>query len=375
MKDKFICLFLACLLSSPSWSDTDQRKRLQQVQKDIGALQKQLARTSSARDKLALELQDSELALVRVQEEIDRLEIALASQGKELLQLEARAAELEKLQRQQSAVIQQEVVAAYRLGTEEPVKMLLNQQNPDLVARQLRYYQYFLDARANKLNQYRSTMATLNEVKAAVADKRSQLLDNRNQLEAQQQELREGQHRRRQLLAAMEQQLGSEKERLDALQQQRRELEEVIAALERAIRELNAPANTPFARSKGKMVRPADGKVVKAFGARRAANLNWLGWLVSTRAGAPVRTIHHGRVVFSDYLRGQGLLIIIDHGDGYLSLYAHNQNLLRETGDWVQAGDTIANAGNSGGLEESALYFEIRHNGKPLDPSVWLARK
>lgn len=107
----------------------------------------------------------------------------------------------------------------------------------------------------------------------------------------------------------------------------------------------------------------------------RAQNLPWTGWLIAADEGTAVNAVHPGRVVFSDYLRGHGLVLIIDHGDDYLSLYAHNQVLLKEPGDWVKQGERIALVGKSGGLEDSALYFEIRHNGRPQDPRNWLARR
>jgi septal ring factor EnvC (AmiA/AmiB activator) len=112
--------------------------------------------------------------------------------------------------------------------------------------------------------------------------------------------------------------------------------------------------------------------VTQSYGSFRAQSLKWTGWLISASEGSPVTAVHTGRVAFSDYLRGHGLMLIVDHGDGYLSLYAHNRELLKQVGDWVQAGDRIALAGNSGGLTDSALYFEIRHNGRPQDPKAWL---
>jgi len=117
------------------------------------------------------------------------------------------------------------------------------------------------------------------------------------------------------------------------------------------------------------------GKLTASYGSKRSEYLRWQGWLVSAKEGANIQSVHHGRVVFSDYLRGFGLLVIIDHGDGYMTLYAHNNELLRETGDWVQSGEIVARAGNTGGLIHTALYFEVRENGKPVNPRIWLSKR
>jgi len=150
----------------------------------------------------------------------------------------------------------------------------------------------------------------------------------------------------------------------------------VLQALKQAIADIDMPApSQPFAKQRGKMRWPIKGKLSHRFGSQRNAEMKWDGWLLNANEGVAVKAIHHGRVVFSDYLRGYGMLIIIDHGDSYMSLYAHNQVLLKETGDWVTADESVAKVGNSGGRIEHALYFEIRHNGKPTNPKHWLASR
>jgi septal ring factor EnvC (AmiA/AmiB activator) len=129
-----------------------------------------------------------------------------------------------------------------------------------------------------------------------------------------------------------------------------------------------------FTQRKGKMLWPTQGKLLHQFGDNRQGSVTWDGLRIQADSGTPVRAIHGGRVMYADTLRGQGLLIVLDHGDGYMSLYAHNDALLREAGEWVQPGDIIARAGNSGGEKESALYFEIRKNGNPINPLPWLKK-
>lgn len=134
-------------------------------------------------------------------------------------------------------------------------------------------------------------------------------------------------------------------------------------------------SNRPFKELKGKLPWPTQGKIIKQFGSARATNkVRWQGLMIASDEGAPVHAVHHGRVVFADYLRGHGLLLIIDHGDSFLSLYAHNQMLYKEIGDWVSAGEEIATVGQSGGQDQAGLYFELRHQGKPTNPNSWLKK-
>ena len=150
-------------------------------------------------------------------------------------------------------------------------------------------------------------------------------------------------------------------------------MESLLQAIEEAVVNLQVPENyQAFKSAKGKMPWPVSGKPSNRFGkSRNEGKMRWQGITIPAKEGTTVKAIHHGRVVYSDWLRGSGLLLIIDHGDGYMSLYAHNQSLLREVGEWVSAGTPISTVGDSGGLDRAALYFEIRHQGKPTNPASW----
>jgi len=156
----------------------------------------------------------------------------------------------------------------------------------------------------------------------------------------------------------------------------RSQLERLLDAVEQSIANLEIPSDyRPFHKLKGKLHWPTKGKISKRFGSSRSgSNLRWQGVTLTAKEGSEVNAIHHGRVVFADWFRGSGLLIIIDHGDGYMSLYGHNQSLLIEPGDWVTVGEQIATVGNSGGKKHAGLYFEIRHKGQPTDPRHWCKR-
>lgn len=372
-----LTLALACaqVLGDDKARQQQEEARLRALEQDIKALRDNLDRRGGERNDLAAELKQHELAVSAINQKIAALDASIARLNDELVALDHRKAALVEQRRAQQALIAREVEAAFRLGRAEPLKLLLNQEQPDHLTRTLRYYQYFVAARSAKIDGYKATLRELAEVESAIATRQDALATDRGQLDIEKADLAARSEERRRVLAALDRELGSEQARLAEMDIQRKELEAILARLQEAIQDLAAPSSDPFPQRRGKLPWPAAGKVLKGYGALRAQNLPWKGWLIAADEGAAVSAVHNGRVVFSDYLRGHGLVLIIDHGNNYLSLYAHNQVLLKELGEWVAAGEKIAQVGKSGGLEDSALYFEIRHNGQPQDPRNWLARR
>lgn len=364
------------LLSTASAGEKEDRAKLEKIGKDISKLEQSIKGQSRQQDKLANELKKIELASAALSNKISSIEKQRVALNKELIQLEKQYAELESLKRSQEQLISQQIAASYRLGSEEPIKLLLNQEDPEKLSRTLRYYDYFLAARAEKLATYRQTRQQLEATKTDIASRELALKESGRQLAIEQQTLKESRQQREQLLASLNKQIQSSQQTLNQLGNERKRLETVLRALEQRATQLTAPVSgQPFSKQKGRLPWPVSGKLTKHFGAARNADITWNGWLMLAKEGLHVQSVHHGRVIFSDYLRGYGLLVIIDHGEGYMSLYAHNQVLLRETGDWVKPGERIARVGNTGGQADHALYFEIRHNGKPTNPKLWLANK
>lgn len=354
-------------------ADADYESKLQQLQKSITALKNEIGKVRSNRDKLQNDLQASEVDIGELVKKIEQLKEELANQKKQLAQLNQKQDELQQAHKEQQIQIAEQINSAYRLGQQSQIKLLLNQEQPEKLARMNRYYQYFLDARAEKIDTYLETLTELEAIKPRIEARTEELLVNQQQLEQRHQQLTKTQAEREKNLARLSQSIQRKDEELKQKAQDQQRLEKVIAEVAASITTLALPGDgQPFAKLRGKMPMPAQGKVLKQFGSTKVAGkLNWEGILIGAQAGSEVRAIHHGRVVFANYLRGQGLLMILDHGDGYMSLYAHNQALLKEPGDWVSAGERIARVGNSGGQAESALYFEIRHKGKPTNPNQW----
>ncbi|MCV6605320.1 MAG: peptidoglycan DD-metalloendopeptidase family protein [Porticoccaceae bacterium] len=371
-----ICLLTGLLIWAPLQADkASEQKKLDTLKSRIADLQRSLQASAKNRDQQSVALRKAEVAEGKLRKQIAHSQQSLQQLKSELSQLDRERKQLLNARRQQQQLIAQHINAAYRMGREEQIKLLLNEQDPARFNRLLKYHDYFLQARNDKIQSYLNTIARLDQVQVTIAAKQRQQLAQQEQLKHQQAGLKERIAERKVALAAISREITSDQKQLNKLQQERAALEQVITSLEQAIAELDMPGNSePFAKRQGKLQWPVKGKLRKRFGNLRKADIRWHGWLLGADAGAPVSAIHHGRVVFSDYLRGHGLLLIIDHGDGYMSLYAHNQVLLKETGEWVQSGEMISRVGSSGGQENSALYFEIRKNSQPRNPAKWLKR-
>ncbi len=244
------------------------------------------------------------------------------------------------------------------------------------MTRMMTYYQRFSASRQEKINTFIATLQELQAVEQAVAQERVALENNYNNLKAQQKRLHGSREEREAILSKLDRDLQSQKQRLTALETDRKRLEKLLSKVYEEINAQELAINvSDFGRLKGKLPQPTKGTLRNVYGRPRSGSqLLWQGIEFSAPKGTDVVAIHHGQVVFSDYLRGHGLLLIIDHGSGYMSLYAHNDNLYKELGEWVEAGEPIASVGNTGGRRDTALYFELRHNGQPTNPTHWLKR-
>ena len=365
------------LLCSPVFADdkATEQKKLEALKSRIKSLQQELQNSTKDRNKQSTALRNTEVAAGKLRKKIDVSEQQLNALQHELAELNSQRKQLQRSRKAQQKLIIQHINTAYRLGREGHIKLLLNEQEPAHFNRLLKYHDYFLQARADKVASYLDTIAKLNRLETTIATKEQQQLAQRDTLKNQQRKLNQQIAQRKLALADINKSISSETQQLNKLELERKALQKVINSLEQTIAELALPHNSqPFAKRQGKLDWPVKGALKKRFGNTRKADIRWNGWLLSARPGSPVSAVHHGRVVFSNYLRGHGLLLIIDHGDGYMSLYAHNQVLLKETGDWVQTGEQISRVGNSGGLNDSALYFEIRKDSLPRNPSKWLKK-
>ncbi len=366
----------ALCLSQPALSMTDSEReaRLEELRSTIDELKQELNNVKNNRSSLLDDLEISETRIGELSQKVKDLKEQLEDKQSHLNQLRSERTALITVKKQQQGSVKQHINAAYRLGQQSSVKLLLNQGDPSALSRNLKYYDYLIKERAQKIQTYVKTIERLNQIEPDMIATVNAIAEKNTSLKAQQQVLLQQQSSRKQTLSKIERKIASKDAKLIALESDRRSLEALLQRVVQVVGDFIMPiAEQPFPKLKGKMPWPAQGKVIKRFGSSRVTNkVRWQGLLISAKEGSPVTSIHHGRVVFSDYLRGHGLLIIVDHGAGYMSLYAHNQALYKELGDWVSAREKIAAVGQSGGRSTSSLYFELRYKGKPKNPKKWL---
>ena len=347
---------------------------LKAVRTQIDKVRAEMERDAGRRDLLAREIEESEQtvagarsALEKVKREravhtARRAELAEQRRGEESVLVERRAALAGQLR------------AASMIGQQEPIKLLLNQRDPGQTGRVLTYYQYFGRARADQISAINSHLAEIATLDAALAEEEARLTALEEQQKSELSRLQSARERRGRALVSLEAESKNRARELTRLKEQQEGIEKLVRELRRALERIDkfpTDSKDAFGKLRGKLSWPVAGKLIASFGQTRAGGVKWDGVLLSGAQGSAVRAVYHGRVVYADWLSGLGLLTIIDHGDGYLSLYGHNERLYKEVGERVTAGDAIATVGDSGGRSTPALYFEIRKAGRPIDPKPW----
>jgi septal ring factor EnvC (AmiA/AmiB activator) len=386
------------------------QQQIEAARKDVAELQRLLKQIEQEKTGVQKQLQTTESELGELEKQVDSLQQEIDRGEAELERLNDEKKTLEGASIEQQRLIGSQARTAYQNGRQEYLKLLLNQQNPEKFSRTLTYYDYLSKARFEQIANFNETLRQLGNVEQGIERQQAQLADQRNGLVERRARLAEVRKERQLALAKLNQDATTRTQKLKARQQEQAQLERVLKTVEetlaRQAREAeevrlralalareeqarqqqgarttspgaqvsSAGGNVggPFAKAKGKLPWPVDGRLIARYGAPRGdERTRWDGVLIGAAVGTQVRAVHGGKVVFADWLRGAGLLVILDHGNGYLSLYGHNQSLLRDPGDIVKAGDPIATVGTSGGQEAAALYFAIRQQGRPSDPAQW----
>ena len=354
--------------------EAQAQQRLESLRAQIKKIAAEQRSVDAERGEATRELRAADATVSEAVRALRRTEAGIATQELELQQLEARQAELEVGLADQREALAALVRSAYALGRHEQLKLLLAQDRMSDLARVLAYHRYF---QADRQQRITGLMAELREL-AAVAQ---QITDQRQILEAaraqQQTELAalEAQRGERAgVLAALEARFKDRAARLATLGRDEKSVLKLLEQLQDAVADIprQVDDNRPFATRRGQLGRPLAGSVLAAFGGRLPDGRSSDGLLIAGTAGAEVRAAAPGRVAYSDWLKGYGLLVILDHGDGWMSLYAFNDALLKDVGDWVRSGEPLATVGSSGGQGRPGLYFELRRNGQPQDPKPWL---
>lgn len=373
---------LACvgllLLMVQGIGAADSAKELEAIRKRIGDLEQEVARAAKEKPTAGKALQQAELAEADARRALKELRQQMSAAREREKQLRGEIGRTESDIAAQRAALEAQLRLAYAAGREEWLRLALSQQDPAALSRRMVYYGYITRERGTVLQNLQGKIEALRVTAATLRGELDRLADLDRRQQERVRELTAARKVRGEALATLNRGLDSKQQQLDKLRRDARALQELLARLEReqraaARRAEPAPKAEPTLPAAQLKNLPVKGRMLARYGERRADGLlRWDGLLLGAPAGTEVRSVQAGRVVYADWLRGMGLLLVVDHGKGYMSLYGHNQDLLKKVGDRVRQGEVISRVGDSGGQGSPALYFEMRRNGKPVDPKQWV---
>lgn len=353
-----------------------KERELEEVRERISGLKESMDQSAASRDRVTAELQTAEVEIsekrIRLRELERERDFSTKRKAELDVQIDQRVVELEL----EAGQLAEQVRAAYMSGSQERVKLLLNQRDPATLGRLLRYYEYFNDFRADNIEVVNAHIAELATLRSQVAAEEARLAGLAKQRYDELTRLNAAQETRQTLLTTLRGRMADESREIEQLAAQEKDLTRLIDELTRILSDYPISSEDPFSAYKGRLTWPIAGTLLHDFGQPRVSDrLKWNGVVLAAPRGQEVRAVYHGRVVFSDWLAGLGLLVIVEHGEGYMTLYGYNETTLKNAGDWVAPGDVIATVGDSGGQARSALYFEIRKGTQPLNPRQWVTRR
>jgi septal ring factor EnvC (AmiA/AmiB activator) len=366
-------LFFGCILCCFFISNlkAQEQSDLESIQQQIKNKRAHISRQLEAAKKLQGNLKVVELQIAQSALELSKTEISLNDNRQQMIELrKQQKGYLTSLDAQKS-VLAKQIRSAYMTGNYDFAKMLLNQQDAANFERTITYYQYLNKARKSQIDNFNLLVKDLQKVNANLIENQSDLKQLKSKQLEQQQTLTLNQINREKTLLSMQNAIESDEVKIAQLQINEKNLLEALTRAQQKVDKLDITLNG-LSDFRGRLLMPAQGNLRKMFGRFRQGQIKWKGVVINGIAGNSVIAIHHAKVLYSDWLRGFGLVTVLDHGDGFMSLYGHNQALLKQAGEVVQAGEAIALLGQSGGQSRPNLYFEIRHKGKPINPVNWL---
>jgi septal ring factor EnvC (AmiA/AmiB activator) len=348
---------------------------LRQVRTRIEAIRKQIHADAERRDALTGQLKQADLQIQSARERLAEVRSRRIESEQKLAGLRNEQAQTQRAVVDERDELGTELKIAYMNGRQEQLKLLLNQRDPAALGRMMAYYGYFGRARAERITSITEHLAHLELLGESIATETARLRDLEEENQRDVRALAGARERRAQTLAEVQAKLRTRNDQLAKLQSDAQALEKLVEQLRRAIEEFPELAEQPFQRVKGKLPWPVKGSLLAKYGQLRAGGpLKWQGVVIAADRGAQVRSPYYGRVVYADWLPGLGLLIVLDHGGGYMSLYGNNEQVYRRVGDRVAPGDVLAAVGEAAGLGRPGLYLEIRKGKQTLDPQDWLGK-
>lgn len=390
-----IAAFALALAGLPGWAAENPKaakEELQQLRGRIDALKQELSAAEESKSEAADALKASERAISDASRRLAELNEKASAGNEQLAELTRRSEQNAQAVRRQQAFQAEWLYRRYVSGVPEPLKLLLSGENPARIGRDLHYYGHVLEARGEQIARLKLALAELRELEAQTRGKMEEVNAVAAEQAAQRRRLQEEKQARAKVLARISRDIQRQRREIGTLRRDETRLTRLIERLNRIIARTPRPARAapqprlrnerippkvaeagPFEALKGRLALPVRGELVNRYGSPRSdGGLTWRGLFIAAPAGEAVRAVAPGRVVFADWLRGFGNLLILDHGDGYMSLYGYNETLYKQVGQSIAGGDVVAAVGNSGGGSDSGLYFEMRHQGKPFDPLTWV---
>jgi len=400
-----VLALIISLLLNASWSFAEKKseqpkQELSQLKKQLEALKKELDHAQEEHKDAADALKESEVAISGANKKLHEISKQQIDNKKALAKLEAESKSTNIALNQQQKLLSGQLYQQYIHGQQSYVQMILQSQRPSEVARDLHYYSYVAKARADLISNMQDNLnkiTKLNELTASklqeITDLKQKQIDEKRILELQKKE-------KSKVVKSLSQQIAEQRGQIKKLSRDEKRLSQLVSRLAKIIPKKKKVVKQPsqstkttpqpdtsisneklpsdnftganFSALKGKLRLPVRGEISNRFGSvRQDSGISWKGLFIKASEGAEVKAVASGRVVFADWLRGFGNLIILDHGDGYMSLYGNNQSVLRQEGEMVKGGDTIASVGNTGGNESNGLYYELRKQSRPFDPMAW----
>ncbi len=376
-----ICIAsLAVFASGALGQDTGltqiKERELEQVRAQISRLKRSMDKRAVDRDRITGELQAAEVKISETRLHLKELERQRDFSQKKKVELDARLEVKETELKAETRQLEAQVRAAYTSGQQERMKLLLNQHDPATLGRLMTYYRYLSEFRGDNIEAVNGHIRELSDLSEQMVAEEKRLAGLARVYTAELNEVSAAQEKRQGLLSALQSKINEEGSEIERLAAQEQDLARLITELTSILSDYPITSEEPFIDLKGRLTWPIAGSLLHDFGQPRAAGgLKWNGVVLAAPHGREIRVVYHGRVIFADWLAGMGLLVIVDHGGGYMSLYGYNETTLKIVGDWVAPGDVIATVGDSGGQARSALYFEIRQGTKPLNPRYWVSKQ
>jgi len=379
---------LICVLTFfyPLSAFSNNQENLKVLRERIQSLQKDLASKETLKQDTSDALQETERTISNINHRLTKLIENERQANEDLKQLQIQHKqirnEIETEQNQLEKLLYQQYVG----GQQDYLRLMLNQQDPNQIARNIHYYKQLSLACSSSIKGLQNNQYKIEALAQISRQKKEEITAIQTEYSTQRKKLEQEKNKHQAMLSQISNQITQQQQEINKLENDEKRIENLVNEINKLLVQ-EKPKNTlinnklpdastsgaPFSSLKGKLNLPVRGKLLNSFGGQRSGkHVTWKGLFIQSSNGSDVKAISAGRVVFADWLRGFGNLMILDHGNGYMSLYGNNETLLKQVGDTTRGGDTIATVGNSGGNPDSGLYFELRHKGKPFDPLTWI---